>query len=108
MPMRRDTLETPMSNIACKPGPLRFTFRPSENASVLATLVRTLDLVIALFALIFVLPLMAVIGMAIFLQDGGPVLFSHRRIGRGGKSFFCYKFRSMAVDAEARLAELLD
>jgi lipopolysaccharide/colanic/teichoic acid biosynthesis glycosyltransferase len=50
---------------------------------------------------------MGIIALAIFLQDGGPVLFAHRRIGRGGKPFFCYKFRSMAVDAESRLAELL-
>lgn len=96
-----------MANIVYKSGPLHFTFRPSEKIGVLAILVRALDVVIALLTLVFVLPLMAVIALAIFLQDGGPVLFSHRRVGRGGKPFFCYKFRSMAVDAEARLAELL-
>jgi lipopolysaccharide/colanic/teichoic acid biosynthesis glycosyltransferase len=108
MPVRRDPLEMPMSNIACKPGPLHFTFRPSEKVGVVATLVRALDVTIALFALVFVLPLMGIIALAIFLQDGGPILFSHRRVGRGGKPFFCYKFRSMSVDAEARLAELLE
>ena len=107
MPVGQDTLEMPMANIVCKPGPLHFTFRPSEKIGVLATFVRALDIVIALLALIFVLPLMAVVALAIFLQDGGPILFAHRRVGRGGTSFFCYKFRSMAVDAEARLAELL-
>jgi lipopolysaccharide/colanic/teichoic acid biosynthesis glycosyltransferase len=108
MPVQRDTLETSMANMVCKPGPLHFTFRPSEKVGALATFVRALDVVIALLALIFVLPLMAVIALAIFLQDGGPILFAHRRIGRGGKSFFCYKFRSMAIDAEARLTELLE
>ncbi|WP_431283249.1 sugar transferase [Humitalea sp. 24SJ18S-53] len=39
--------------------------------------------------------------------DGGPALFAHRRIGRGGWSFGCLKFRSMVPDAEARLAALL-
>lgn len=97
-----------MANIVYKSGPLHFTFRPSEKVGALATFVRALDVVIALLALVFVLPLMAIIALAIFLQDGGPVLFSHRRVGRGGKPFFCYKFRSMAVDAEARLAELLE
>jgi exopolysaccharide production protein ExoY len=96
-----------MSNIVCKPGPLHFVFRRSEKPSLLAIFVRALDIFIALIALLFVLPLMGIIALAIFLQDGGPVLFAHRRIGRGGKPFFCYKFRSMAVDAEARLAELL-
>lgn len=97
-----------MANIVCKPGPLHFVFRPSEKVSVLATLVRVLDVMIALAALIFVLPLMAVISLAIYLQDRGPIVFSHRRVGRGGKPFFCYKFRSMAADAEARLADLLE
>jgi exopolysaccharide production protein ExoY len=41
------------------------------------------------------------------VQDGGPVVFAHRRIGRDGRHFRCLKFRSMAVDAEERLAELL-
>jgi len=97
-----------MANIVYKSGPLHLTFRPSEKMGALATSVRALDVVIALLALVFVLPLMAIIALAIFLQDGGPVHFSHRRVGRGGKPFFCYKFRSMAVDAEARLAELLE
>ena len=104
---RRDNPEMSMSNIVCNPGPLHFAFRPGEKTSMLAMFVRALDITIALLALLFVLPLMAVIALAIFLQDGGPVLFAHRRVGRGGKPFSCYKFRSMAVDAEIRLAELL-
>ena len=108
MPIQRDTLEMSMSNIVCKPGPLHFAFRPGEKISVLAIFVRALDIAIALVALIFVLPLMAIIALGIFLQDGRPIVFSHRRVGRGAKPFFCYKFRSMAADAEARLAELLE
>jgi exopolysaccharide production protein ExoY len=65
------------------------------------------NVVIAALALVFVLPIMLGVGLAIFLQDGGPVLFAHRRIGRDGKTFRCLKFRSMAIDAEARLADLL-
>ncbi len=68
---------------------------------------RTLDLVIAIPTLIFVAPLMLALAIAIRLQDGGPALFRQRRIGRGGKEFTCYKFRSMLVDAPARLEALL-
>jgi Undecaprenyl-phosphate galactose phosphotransferase WbaP len=62
---------------------------------------------LALLALVFVLPLMVVVALAIYVQDGGPVVFAHKRVGRGGRPFYCLKFRSMAKDAEARLSELL-
>lgn len=68
---------------------------------------RALDLVIAFLALIFVAPLMFAVAIGIKMQDGGPVFFGHQRIGQGGRSFKCWKFRSMVVDAEARLAALL-
>ncbi len=71
------------------------------------TVIRALDMTIVSLALVFLLPLMVLVALAIFLQDGGPVLFSHRRVGRGGRPFYCLKFRSMAVGAEARLASLL-
>lgn len=62
---------------------------------------------IAVTALVFTLPLMIVIATAIVLQDGGPALFRHRRIGRHGKRFYCLKFRTMVVGAEQQLAGLL-
>lgn len=68
---------------------------------------RILDLFIALAALLFAAPLMVVVAIAIKIQDGGPIFFGHSRIGYEGKSFRCWKFRSMVVDAEARLAALL-
>ena len=70
-------------------------------------LCRVLDVTIALAVLVFVAPLMLVIAGLIKLQDGGPALFGHTRIGQGGRSFKCLKFRSMVVDAEARLNALL-
>ncbi len=62
---------------------------------------------IALSALAFLFPLMVLVGLAIFSHDRGPIVFAHRRIGRGGQLFPCLKFRSMAVDADRRLAEIL-
>src|SRR5262245_8419510 len=71
------------------------------------TVLRAMDVTIVTLALIFLLPLMILVAAAVFLQDGGPVRFSHRRIGRDGRAFYCFKFRSMTVGAEARLAALL-
>lgn len=62
---------------------------------------------IALLALLFLLPLMIVVAVAVFMHDGGPVIFAHRRVGRDGRIFSCLKFRSMAIDAERRLNEVL-
>lgn len=50
---------------------------------------------------------MLLVAVAVYVQDGGPILFAHRRIGCNGRAFYCLKFRSMAVDAERRLADLL-
>jgi UDP-galactose-lipid carrier transferase len=56
-------------------------------------------------ALLFVLsPFFAVIALIIKLHDGGKVIYSQKRVGRNGASFMCHKFRSMAMDADARMA----
>jgi exopolysaccharide production protein ExoY len=68
---------------------------------------RFLDLLIASLALIFFLPLIIMIAVAIKMFDPGPVFFRHRRIGKDGREFGCWKFRSMVVNAEARLDALL-
>lgn len=58
-------------------------------------------------ALIFVAPLMIWIALAMRILDKGPILYAQKRIGLGGREFACLKFRSMAVDADARLTALL-
>jgi lipopolysaccharide/colanic/teichoic acid biosynthesis glycosyltransferase len=68
---------------------------------------RVIDIALCVPILIFVAPLMIVIAVLIHLQDGGPVMFGHTRIGRDGRLFKCLKFRSMVVDSEARLQALL-
>jgi exopolysaccharide biosynthesis polyprenyl glycosylphosphotransferase len=60
----------------------------------------------AAFALMALSPLMLAIAVAIRLSDHGPALFSQTRVGKGGEPFKIYKFRTMVVDAEARLAEI--
>jgi exopolysaccharide biosynthesis polyprenyl glycosylphosphotransferase len=58
---------------------------------------RVLDVSVALFAILFCLPIFAVIALAVALDSRGPVLFRQRRAGEGGKLFGIYKFRSMHV-----------
>ncbi|THD78832.1 MAG: exopolysaccharide biosynthesis protein [Phenylobacterium sp.] len=71
------------------------------------TLTEAMNALLAIVALIFLAPVMLGVALAVFMQDGGPMVFAHRRIGRGGRYFYCLKFRSMAVDAERRLNALL-
>lgn len=68
---------------------------------------RPMDVAIALVMIALFLPLFALVATAIWLDDRGPIIFGHRRIGRNGRRFSCYKFRSMQVDAEARLERML-
>lgn len=69
--------------------------------------VRTLDAIGALLLLILFGPLMVLVAIGVFISDPGPVIFKQRRIGRGGEVFNCFKFRTMTIDAEDRLANLL-
>jgi exopolysaccharide production protein ExoY len=81
--------------------------RPIRIASFDQPLTQALNISVALLAILFLAPVMIAVAIAVYSQDGGPILFAHRRLGRGGRSFYCLKFRSMAVDAEARLKALL-
>jgi lipopolysaccharide/colanic/teichoic acid biosynthesis glycosyltransferase len=69
---------------------------------------RAFDLAIALGGLPIVLPIMLFTAIVIKLESPGPVIFRQERVGKWGRRFICYKFRSMYIDAEARKAELMD
>jgi len=62
---------------------------------------RVIDLVEGFAGLILLAPLLILTALLIKLEDGGPVLFRQLRVGRRGKLFAMYKFRSMRVDAES-------
>lgn len=68
---------------------------------------RGFDMFFSLSCLILGLPLFFLIGLLIFLTSPGSILYSHERIGRGGKPFRCYKFRTMYTNADRRLQEIL-
>jgi exopolysaccharide biosynthesis polyprenyl glycosylphosphotransferase len=65
------------------------------------------DRSLAAAALIVLAPLLAVLAVTIWLSDGGPALFTQVRVGKNGRVFRIYKFRTMVVDAEQRRADLL-
>ncbi len=67
---------------------------------------RTFDILVSGVLLILFSPVIAICAIAVKLQDGGKVIFSQERIGRDGKPFNIYKFRSMRPDAEAAGAQL--
>lgn len=81
-------------------------FRRVVNArSVLRptpTLKRLFDVILSGLGLLFSLPLWGILGLAIKLEDGGPIFYSQYRVGRGGKVFKSWKFRSMIPDADER------
>ncbi|OLM28662.1 Undecaprenyl-phosphate galactosephosphotransferase [Pseudonocardia sp. Ae717_Ps2] len=64
-----------------------------------------LNAIIALLLIVLLLPVLVAVAVAVLL-DGGPVLFRQARVGRDGAEFSMIKFRSMVVDAEARLDAL--
>jgi exopolysaccharide biosynthesis polyprenyl glycosylphosphotransferase len=64
------------------------------------------DRAVAGLALILLSPVFAAVAVAIRLADNGPALFTQMRVGKDGHPFKIYKFRTMVVDAEQRLAEL--
>ncbi|MFD0697825.1 sugar transferase [Paenibacillus sp. GCM10027628] len=68
---------------------------------------RTTDIILVLIGIFFLLPLFAIVSILIKLEDPkGSVFFSQTRIGKNGKPFKMYKFRSMVHDAEKLLEEL--
>ena len=67
---------------------------------------RAFDILVSGVLLILFSPVIAICAIAVKLQDGGEVIFAQERIGRDGKPFKIYKFRSMRPDAEAAGAQL--
>ena len=65
------------------------------------------DFVLTFVGTICISPILLVIALWIYKDSPGPIIFKHMRVGKGGKLFPCYKFRSMCVDADKKLEQLL-
>ena len=102
--MKFDFEMTPTSGIA-----------PAEAASRTDThlvgmngpLKRAFDIILTAPIILFLLPALLMIAVAV-KRGGGPVLYRQKRIGKDGKAFQMLKFRSMHVDADERLAQLIE
>lgn len=68
---------------------------------------RVFDIICGLLGCILILIICIFIGPAIYIASPGPIFFSQERVGKNGKKFKMYKFRSMYLDAEERKAELM-
>jgi len=68
---------------------------------------RLFDIVFSLFAIIITLPITIPIAIIIKLTDGGSIIYGHERVGKDGKKFKMLKFRSMCMNADKKLKEIL-
>lgn len=70
---------------------------------------RIADIIGSVVGIIFLVPITIIVAILNVLhKDYGPIFYSHKRIGKNGKYFKMYKFRTMVVDADKKLAELLE
>jgi len=83
-------------------------FRFSDPPRSTMAMKRAVDLLVSALVLLALSPLLALIALAILLDTGRPVLFRQRRAGQEGRPFTMLKFRTMVVDAEQQLPELID
>jgi exopolysaccharide biosynthesis polyprenyl glycosylphosphotransferase len=83
------------------------TFHGKSFDSEQLFLKRCIDIIGALVGMVLIALLFPFIVLAIRLDSPGPLLFSQRRVGQSGRTFHCWKFRSMYVDAEERKKELM-
>ena len=69
---------------------------------------RIQDIILSVFALVVLLPFLLIIALIIVIDSpGASPVFAQKRVGRDGKEFMFYKFRSMIPEAESKLEELL-
>lgn len=68
---------------------------------------RAFDIAIILFSLPLTLPVCLLTALFVKLTSPGPILYGHKRVGRNGKEFKCWKFRSMYINADQQLEKIL-
>lgn len=84
------------------------SLRESHVSGWLWWVKRALDFSVALTGLVILSPILLLISVALKIDSPGPVIFSQTRIGKDGRPFTCYKFRTMHVGADREKAKLAD
>lgn len=100
-----ETLETKLEDFGTT-NVIRLSPRLFTDGELL--LKRLMDIAGALVGCFICLIFGLIVAPLIFLEDPGPIIFKQKRVGRNGKYFYIYKFRSMYQDAEAKLQALKD
>ena len=83
------------------------TYKTREVPEIQWFLKRALDIVGSLVGCLITIILIIIVGPMIYFADPGPIFYGSKRVGKNGKVFTMYKFRSMYQDADARKAELM-
>jgi len=107
--VRLDGLQAPRAVAALSAGAIaadRPLF-PEGDAPVGGLLKRVIDVTLASIGLLVASPLLLVVAVLVRANMGGPVVFRQKRVGYGGKTFHCLKFRTMVSNAETILEEYL-
>lgn len=99
-----------MSSRTISPGLAGSKAQATTNSSsvLYPTVKRAIDIVGSLSALILLSPVFFITALAIKLESKGPIFYSQKRVGQGGKNFHCLKFRSMTADADQVREKLED
>ena len=79
-----------------------------QKSTVYFVVKRLADIFLSVLGIIFLSPIMLITAIAIKIESEGPVIFSQQRVGKNGKLFKMYKFRSMVADAEKLKEKLMD
>ena len=87
---------------------MMFSVRNNLRSRANRLLKQVFDWCLTLVGTVCISPFLLLIGLWIHYDSPGPILFKHRRIGKGGKEFYCYKFRTMCMDSKEKLEELLE
>ena len=99
--MTHSALAALFAFVSGRVGAARVSLPPARASTITASRAkRGFDVLGALAALVFLAPLFVITAIALLVMQGRPLLIRHTRIGKDGRAFPCFKFRSMVVDAD--------
>lgn len=84
------------------------TYQADTGNGIYKFVKRAFDFIVALVAIVAISPLLLIISAIVYLGDPGPVIYGQVRIGKNGKAFKMWKFRSMYKNADKMLDQLTD